>query len=219
MRYFEILAATAYKEFAHSLSNKSLQRLKDAGLISRLRVKQALTSLENKYKVPYKKLSETKALRELGSYYNSNDGYIYQNIKGIRKKAEGFHNYGILDKDYTGILDGSTYYDAMHHEYSEAMFNADKFKNENWRDKTGHFSPRVIVQERKMHNQTGGNFIRNNGVTWADMREAVVDDSEVLSLLEGQKRLRNRDYKRVARTAMQAKDMRDLYHKIYQTRI
>lgn len=99
------------------------------------------------------------------------------------------------------------------------MFNADKFKNENWRDKTGHFSPRVIVQERKMHNQTGGNFIQNNGVTWADMRDAVIDDSELLSMLEGQKRLRNRDYKRVAKMAMQAKDMRDLYHKIYQTRI
>ena len=156
MRYFEILAATAYKEFAHSLSNKSLQRLKDAGLIGRIRIKQALNKLEDKYKIPYKKNSETKEYQNLGSYYNSNDG---------------------------------------------------------------HFSPRVIVQERKMHNQTGGNFIRNNGVTWADMREAVVDDSEVLYLLEGQKRLRNRDYKRVARTAMQAKDMRDLYHKIYQTRI
>lgn len=219
MRYFEILAATAYKEFAHSLSNKSLQRLKDAGLIGRIRIKQALSSIEDKYKIPYKKNSETKELRDVGPYYDKNNGHIYQNIKGIRKKAEGFHNDGILDKDYTGVLDGSTYYDAMHHEHSEAMFKADKFKNENWHDKTGHFSPRVIVQERKMHNQTGGNFIRNNGLTWADMRDAVIDDSEVLSLLEGQKRLRNRDYKRVARTAMQAKDMRDLYHKIYQTRI
>lgn len=219
MRYFEILAATAYKEFAHSLSNKSLQRLKDAGLISRLRIKQALNKLEDKYKIPYKKHSETKEYQKLGSYYDSNDGHIYQNIKGIRKLAAGFHRKGMLDKEYTGVIDSSNYYDAMHHEQSEAMFKADKFKNENWRDKTGHFSPRVIVQERKMHNQTGGNFIRNNGVTWADMREAVVDDSEVLSLLEGQKRLRNRDYKRVARTAMQAKDIQDMYRKIYQTRI
>lgn len=219
MRYFEILAATAYKEFAHSLSNKSLQRLKDAGLIGRIRIKQALNKLEDKYKIPYKKNSETKELQKLGPFYNPNDGHIHQNIKGIRKKAEELHKKGMLDKDYTGVLDSSNYYDAMHHEQSEAMFKADKFKNENWYEKTGHFSPRVIVQERKMHNQTGGNFIRNNGVTWADMREAVIDDSEVLSLLEGQKRLRNRDYKRVARTAMQAKDMRDLYHKIYQTRI
>lgn len=219
MRYFEILAATAYKEFAHSLSNKSLQRLKDAGLISRLRIKQALNKLEDKYKIPYKKHSETKEYQNLGPYYDSNNGYIYQNIKGIRKKAEWFHRKGMLDKDYTGVLDSSNYYDAMHHEQSEAMFKADKFKNENWRDKTGHFSPRVIVQERKMHNQTGGNFIRNNGLTWADMRDAVIDDSELLSMLEGQKRLRNRDYKRVAKMAMQAKDIRDMYHKIYQTRI
>lgn len=219
MRYFEILAATAYKEFAHSLSNKSLQRLKDAGLISRLRIKQALNKLEDKYKIPYKKHSETKEYQKLGSYYDSNDGHIYQNIKGIRKLAAGFHRKGMLDKEYTGVIDSSNYYDAMHHEYSEAMFKADKFKNENWYEKTGHFSPRVIVQERKMHNQTGGNFIRNNGVTWADMREAVVDDSELLSLLGDKKRLRNRDYKGVARLAMQAKDIRDMYHKIYQTRI
>lgn len=219
MKYFEILAATAYKEFAHSLSNKSLQRLKDAGLIGRIRIKQALNKLEDKYKIPYKKNSEVKEYQNLGPYYDSNNGYIHQNIKGIRKSAEKLHRKDMLDKEYTGVLDSSNYYDAMHHEHSEAMFKADKFKNENWYEKTGHFSPRVIVQERKMHNQTGGNFIRNNGVTWADMREAVIDDSEVLSLLEGQKRLRNRDYKLVARTAMKAKDMRDLYHKIYQTRI
>lgn len=219
MRYFEILAATAYKEFAHSLSNKSLQRLKDAGLIGRIRIKQALNKLEDKYKILYKKNSEVKEYQNLGPYYDSNNGYIYQNIKGIRKKAEWFHRKGMLDKDYTGVLDSSNYYDAMHHEQSEAMFKADKFKNENWRDKTGHFSPRVIVQERKMHNQTGGNFIRNNGLTWADMRDAVIDDSELLSMLEGQKRLRNRDYKRVAKMAMKAKDIRDMYHKIYQTRI
>lgn len=219
MRYFEILAATAYKEFAHSLSNKSLQRLKDAGLIGRLRIKQALSSIEDKYKIPYKKHSETKEYQKLGSYYDSNDGHIYQNLKGIRKLAEGFHRKDMLDKEYTGVLDSSNYYDAMHHEYSEAMFKADNFRNENWYTKTGHFSPRVIVQERKMHNQTGGNFIRNNGVTWADMRDAVIDDSELLSMLEGQKRLRNRDYKRVARLAMQAKDIQDMYRKIYQTRI
>ena len=219
MRYFEILAATAYKEFAHSLSNKSLQKLKDAGLIGRIRIKQALNKLEDKYKIPYKKHSETKEYQKLGSYYDSNDGHIYQNIKGIRKLAAGFHRKGMLDKEYTGVIDSSNYYDAMHHEYSEAMFKGDKFRKENWYTKTGHFSPRVIVQERKMHNQTGGNFIRNNGVTWADMREAVVDDSELLSLLEDKKRLQNRDYKGVARLAMQAKDIQDMYRKIYQTRI
>ena len=198
MRYFEILAATAYKEFAHSLSNKSLQRLKDAGLnIGEAAVEKAQKKLLEKYNLDV-------------LYNQAKIGYMPNKTERI-KMTDMVRASGVLNDRLSGkILINNKKYNNMgnytknmvlYHEGLEKHYMPNVSKNTY--NGLGHVNAGVLLQERRLYNQAGikdAEYIaarKGTGEFQYIGKKIVPDDNG---------RVRSRAYKRALRIAQKELD-------------
>ena len=217
-----IRAATAWKKNLHWLSDKSFNRLKDAGLISPDNIKKAVNGIAKKVKVK-------------DIVHNADDVYYSYYIPTFKqyKKAYPAYPKNILAqalkphrkvygriainednlKNELGIktLPDTFKDDLLHHEYQEALVMQDIAKGRHKLQKyESHNSVTVPINERKMFNQTGGMRTREDGVANIQhLRQNNPNEGlEIVAPTMVRQRLRNLDYKRIAREAKRKFDVR-----------
>lgn len=197
MRYFEILAATAYKEFAHSLSNKSLQKLKDAGLnIGEAAVEKAQNTLRDKYKLDI-------------VHGQAKTGYMPNKTERVQMpdtmKISGLfndHNSGkitINDNQYNELSEYNKkmvkYHEALEKHYFPT-FKLNTYKG------LGHVNTGVLLQERRLYNQAG---VQDKN--YLDIRKSTGEFQYLTKRLPKDGRITSKDYKRaISRTNKEIED-------------
>lgn len=235
VKSFDIGAATAYKEFAHSLSGKSIKRLYDAGLFKQNSAAKTFAGMNEKLgaKVLDPSKSSDAQVRLLGklnpAFYNSADRNIYLNNKGILNKLS-LKGMGIKDFDKAkdtllgheaaeGLALRQLNMDAIRGKKQPYLdkFGIGKYGNGNvtsFMRANGHFTPKVTVGfERRQFNQRGGTTAANLGLQDGQVYNARTKTGEnraIDAFLPNKDRLRNSDYKKAEKRMSKAyEDLHD----------
>lgn len=207
----KIIAATAWKENLHWLSDKSFNRLKNAKLVRRANIARATQGLSKVLQVPIEKQA-IEHIYHHSQYTPTSEEFFKYGVKldpnatmgvAIKKVQGAFGKPGTITLDKEAIkkslglktIPKHLELDLLHHELNEARVMK-KSKHLNI-PINGHFSPSVIVNERKMFNQTGGLRTRSYGDNILNVRSRSVDDTQLLSPLDVKQRLKNSAYKKI----------------------
>lgn len=207
----KIIAATAWKENLHWLSDKSFNRLKDAKLVRRANIAKATQGLSKVLQVPIEKQA-IEPIYNHSQYTPTSEEFFNYGVKldpnatmsvAIKKVQGAFGKPGTITLDKEAIkkslrlktIPKHLELDLLHHELNEARVMK-KSKHLNI-PINGHFSPSVLVNERKMFNQTGGLRTRGYGDNILNIRSRSVDDTQLLSPLDVKQRLKNSAYKKI----------------------
>lgn len=209
-----IRAATAWKENLHWLSNADFNRLKDAGLISSDNIKKAVNGIARKVHVRKGINYNTISPKDI-SYYFPNITQLANAIKPHRD------SYGKISMNLSqlkariqaDVIPEHLHNDLMHHEYQEALIMQNISKGKQpFKRFIGHNSVTVPVNERKMFNQTGGlrtrpslNKLRTDNLSHL-RQENKVERDYIVKPTSIRQRLRNFNYKKIAREAYRHKD-------------
>lgn len=213
-----VIAANAYKEYAHLLSDSNIKRLADAGLFNKNNSWESSKSMAKGIKAKFMfKGDDPKHLSSNGPHFSpkiQSDPEIEAKLE--RKAALVGLTYN-KDKAYRHFLgrdkiilnrDGlrdilpankQNMGDVIHHELNEnlAVKKGIISNNATYLNNTSHFHPKVIADEFKKYNQTGGSRTRKEPYLW-QIREYPqgVEESYIQKYLNTSKRLRNSDYKK-----------------------
>lgn len=229
-----VTAANAYKEYAHLLSDSNIKRLADAGLFNKNNSWKSSKSMAKGIKAKFMFRGDTPIHETYLKQPHYSVGYPHPN-KDIEAKIRRAHNLrGLSDnadrkiRQDTGrnaILINRDYIrkelkipankqnlgDVLYHELHEknAVDNGIISTNFQFLNEVSHYHPKVIVEDFKKYNQTGGASTRVQPDMWAirnqkDPREYA----SIIKHLNTSKRLKNSDYKK-AYKAMERDD--DIY--------
>lgn len=179
MKYFEILAATAYKEFMHSLSGESIKRLQNSG------VKVGLDALEKAGVGLYKKYPVDILHNEYSAYMptlGEARGLNRADRVSILSKPEKAGKL-LLREEASGL--------ELAHEMLEKHYGAIKKLNKGFFNSLGHNNPGVLVQEKRLLNQAG---------MQSTLRKITGENETIERFLPKKDRLRSRDYKRAIKS-------------------
>lgn len=179
MRYFEILAATAYKEFMHRLSGESIKRLQNSGVkVGHQALEKAGVSLYKKYPVDILHNEYSAYMPTLGEARGLNRA----DRVAILSKPEKAGKL-LLRKDASGL--------ELAHEMLEKHYGTINKLNKGFFNSLGHNNPGVLVQEKRLLNQSG---------MQSTLRKTTGENETIERFLPKKDRLRSRDYKRAIKS-------------------
>lgn len=221
-----IRAATAWKENLHWLNETNFNRLKAAGLISSDNIKKAVNGIARKVHVRKGINYNTISPKDI-SYYFPNITQLAKAYPQYDKKALANaikphrDSYGRISMNLAqlkariqaDVIPEHLHNDLMHHEYQEALIMQNISKGKQpFKRFIGHNSVTVPVNERKMFNQTGGlrtrpslNKLRTDNLSHL-RQENKVERDYIVKPTSIRQRLRNFNYKKIAREAYRHKD-------------